>query len=168
MLWFIAQSLLISELSKSTTAPPNRLNVLLIVLDDWRPEANAYGRPFVHTPHIDSIAAAGTTFTRAYVQAPQCCPTRNSFLTSRRPDHTRVFTNGDLKAPAPAAARHTYFRQAMPGGDSVFTLPQWFKHHNYTTTGGGKVFHPGTGLGGGDAEENGISWSTDDYYYCTC
>jgi len=61
-----------------TTAP--KPNVLLITLDDFRPELPVFGREWLHTPALNSIAARGTAFLRAYVQAPQCCPTRNSFL----------------------------------------------------------------------------------------
>lgn len=57
-------------------------NVLLITLDDFRPELPVFGRKWLDTPALDSIAARGTAFLRAYVQAPQCCPTRNSFLVS--------------------------------------------------------------------------------------
>ena len=123
----------------------------------------------MYTPNIASVAQRGTTFLRAYTQAPQCCPTRNSFMTSRRPDRTRVFTNGELAnggpqdalpcpTPMPVAPTPTtpckkwtnappngsmvYFRAALgPAGQAVITLPQWFKMHGYHTSGGGKTFH---------------------------
>eukprot|EP00039_Didymoeca_costata_P005573 m.82609 g.82609 ORF g.82609 m.82609 type:complete len:561 (+) comp12878_c0_seq1:167-1849(+) len=140
------------------------LNVLLIVLDDLRPELPGFNRTWLQTPNINSIAAQGTRFSRAYIQAPQCCPTRNSFLTGMRPDYTRVFTNGDLKG-APANATITYFRQAMPNGADIITLPQFFKKNNYYVTGAGKVFHPGEGIEDADAGEAAISYS-DPYYFC--
>jgi hypothetical protein len=86
---------------------PTRPNVLLVlVFDDLRPEQLPVARyncscSRVHTPSIASVAARGVTFLRAYTQAPQCCPTRNAFLTSRRPDHTRVFTNGEMSGGGP-------------------------------------------------------------------
>ena len=87
--------------------------------------------------------------------------------TSLRPDHTRVFTNGEMSgggpqdAPpcglavgnesarlpckrwtnAPRNGSHVYFREAMPGttGRDVVTLPEYFRNHGYHTSGGGKV-----------------------------
>ena len=38
------------------------------------------GHDFMHTPHIDNLAATGTLFNRAYVQYSFCAPSRNSFM----------------------------------------------------------------------------------------
>ena len=69
-------------------------NVLLIALDDFRPELPVFGRTWLHTPALDSIAARGTAFLRAYVQAPQCCPTRNSFLVSEHSSCSKRLRGG--------------------------------------------------------------------------
>ena len=42
------------------------------------------------TPALDELAATGTTFTRAYVQISYCAPSRNSFMSGRRPDAIHV------------------------------------------------------------------------------
>ena len=39
--------------------------------------------PTLHTPHIDTLAARGVNFTRAYYQSPVCGPSRMSFYTGR-------------------------------------------------------------------------------------
>eukprot|EP00041_Stephanoeca_diplocostata_P023910 m.596601 g.596601 ORF g.596601 m.596601 type:complete len:594 (+) comp22413_c0_seq2:194-1975(+) len=148
---------------------PSR-NVVLIMLDDMRPETPGFNRSWVPAPVLDSIAARGTRFARAYVQAPQCCPTRNSLLTGLRPDRTRVFTNGDLSSPdlvpaAPKNATGLYFRTAMPNGTATYTLASYFKSHGYFTWGAGKTFHPGTGLSDADAGEASYSFS-EKYYFC--
>jgi arylsulfatase A-like enzyme len=44
---------------------------------------SCYGHPRLHTPHIDALAARGVRFSRAYVQAPVCGPSRMSFYTGR-------------------------------------------------------------------------------------
>ncbi len=41
------------------------------------------GHPHLHTPNIDSLAADGVRFTRAYVQSPVCGSSRMSFYTGR-------------------------------------------------------------------------------------
>lgn len=44
---------------------------------------SCYGHPRLHTPNIDRLAARGTRFEHAYVQAPVCGPSRMSFYTGR-------------------------------------------------------------------------------------
>lgn len=44
---------------------------------------SCYGHPKLQTPNIDALAARGTRFTRAYVQAPVCGPSRMSTYTGR-------------------------------------------------------------------------------------
>ena len=74
-------------LTSSSTAA-EKMNVLLIIADDLRPELGCYGADYMVTPNIDKLAAAGTLFERAYVQQPVCCASRASFLTGLRPDST--------------------------------------------------------------------------------
>ena len=63
------------------SAPPP--NVVVLLADDagWG-DYSRTGNSMVHTPHIDSIARDGVTFTHFYVQ-PVCAPTRAEFLTGR-------------------------------------------------------------------------------------
>lgn len=68
------------------------------------------------------------TFTEAHVQQAVCSPSRTSLLTSRRPDHTRVY---DL---------NHHFRDV--GLRGVTTLPEYFKLRGYASVGMGKIFHP--------------------------
>jgi iduronate 2-sulfatase len=81
--------------SAPTGAPypsaPVATNIMLLVVDDLRPQIRAYGVEWMHTPHIDQLAAEGMLFERAYVQQSICAPTRNSFLSGRYPDKTRAW-----------------------------------------------------------------------------
>lgn len=45
----------------------------------------------VKTPAMDSLAETGTVFLHAYCQFAVCSPSRNSFMTGRRPDTTKVW-----------------------------------------------------------------------------
>ena len=59
-------------------------NILFIMCDQLRADnLSCYGHPHISTPHIDALAAKGTRFTRAYVQAPVCGPSRMSYYTGR-------------------------------------------------------------------------------------
>ncbi len=107
--------------------PPDGLNVLLITIDDLRPELGAYGTS-IHTPNIDALAQQGTTFTRAFAQMSTCSPSRTSMLTGLRPDTAGV------------TDQRTHFRDTVP---TVVTLPQYFKNHGYRTEGFCKVYHNG-------------------------
>lgn len=103
-----------------------RRNVLLITIDDLRPELGCYGRSHIHSPHIDRLAARGWRFDRAYCQSPVCGASRCSLLTGLRPTWDRFFTwdcRKDTDAP-----------------DAV-SLPMAFKHADYTTASVGKVYH---------------------------
>ena len=69
-------STLVIEISAS-----ERKNVLLICVDDLRPELNCYGIDYIHSPNIDSLAATGRAFHNHYVNAPTCGASRYSLLT---------------------------------------------------------------------------------------
>lgn len=103
-------------------------NVLLIAIDDLRPELGCYGNEMIKTPNLDGIANEGMLFTHAYCQQAVCSPSRTSLLTGARPDTTKAW---DLS---------THFRKAIP--DTV-TLPQHFKQHGYFAQGMGKIYHHG-------------------------
>jgi iduronate 2-sulfatase len=119
----------------------DRLNVLLIVADDLRPNLGCYGYPAADTPNIDRLAHSGVLFRRAYCQIPSCNPSRSSFLTGLRPDTLQVYDNSK------------HFRKAAP---NAITLPQYFKNHGYHTRSLGKVFH---GEFQQEIQEDRPSWS---------
>lgn len=103
-------------------------NVLMVVIDDLRPELHTYGVDAVRTPNIDSFAKRGMRFNNAYCQYPVCNPSRSSFLTGRRPDELGIYNN---EAP---------LRRVHP---ELVTLPQAFRQAGYRTAGLGKLFHQG-------------------------
>jgi arylsulfatase len=71
------------------------MNILWICSDQQRFDSlGCYGNPFVHTPHLDRLAAEGVRFSHAYCQSPVCTPSRTSFLTGRYPRTTRMRQNG--------------------------------------------------------------------------
>jgi len=107
-------------------------NILFICVDDLRPELKSFGVDYIHSPHIDALAARGRAFTRHYVQAPTCGASRYALLTG------------------------TY----GPGGNGALfarsknikhpSLPAYLRQNGYTTVSVGKVSHHPGGRGGKD------------------
>ncbi|MDA1006175.1 MAG: sulfatase-like hydrolase/transferase, partial [Verrucomicrobia bacterium] len=75
------RSLLLLLLALATLPLLGAPNVLLICIDDLRPELKCFGADYIQSPHIDSLAQAGRAFTRHYVQAPTCGASRYALLT---------------------------------------------------------------------------------------
>ena len=117
-----------------------RPNVLMVLVDDLRPELNCYGAGHIISPYIDALAAESIVFTRAYTQQAVCAPSRNTLMTGLRPDGLGIH---DLQ---------THFRDRAP---DVITLPQYFKANGYRAEGMGKIYHTGHGN-----RDDSLSWST--------
>ena len=113
------------------------MNVLFFVCDDLRPSMNvAYGKSEMHTPSFDAFASTALTFNRAYTNFAICSPSRNSFMSGRAPDSTRVWNfRQDFRAAG-------VDRGGKPGASWV-TLPEHFKRNGVLTLGHGKLYHPG-------------------------
>ena len=72
-----------------------RPNFLLISTDQQRADhLGCYGAGILRTPNIDSLAARGIRFDRAYVSSPVCMPNRASLVTGRMPSLHGVRHNG--------------------------------------------------------------------------
>ena len=110
----------------ATRRQGNRLNVLMIPVDDLRCQLGCCGFEQIVSPNIDQLAATGTIFRRAYTMVATCSPSRTSLMTGCRPDTTQVY---DLV---------THFRETLP---DVVTLTQHFTKHGYEAVGMGKVYH---------------------------
>jgi arylsulfatase A-like enzyme len=92
-----------------------RPNVLLIITDQQFADAMScrMGQQYLHTPAMDSLAAHGMVFTRAYTANPLCMPARASLFTGRYPHEVGVTTNDHVAFdPAEFVCLGTYFRQA--------------------------------------------------------
>lgn len=68
-------------------------NVLLITADQFRYDAMGHCGVFpVKTPHLDALAAGGTSL-QAYTPYPMCCPARASIMTGEPPCRHGVYYN---------------------------------------------------------------------------
>ena len=122
----------------AVASPPKKPNILHLVADDMRPNLGAYGHSFMKTPNLDKLAASGLLFDFAYTNFAYCAPSRNSFMSGRRPDRTRALNFR-------STFRECRTSQA-PGcgpGEAWTTMPQFFLRQGYFTSAAGKVFHDG-------------------------
>lgn len=83
---------------QASTPAEKRPNILVIITDQQSADTASYriGTKYLHTPNIDTLAASGTSFTRAYCANPICVPSRTSMFTGRYPTVTGVIDNSDL------------------------------------------------------------------------
>jgi len=94
---------------------PARPNILVIITDQQSADAMScrIGDRYIKTPHMDSLAAHGAFFTRAYSANPLCVPSRTAMFTGRYPCETGVQSNDPVPFDAHAfPTMGTYFRQA--------------------------------------------------------
>jgi arylsulfatase A-like enzyme len=58
-----------------------RPNILWIVVDDMSANFGCYGEKTIETPNLDRFAREGTRFTKAFITAPVCSPSRSALIT---------------------------------------------------------------------------------------
>ncbi len=97
---FLCSLLSIAELPAAAATAP-RPNILLIYTDDhgWADLGVQKADPNIQTPNIDQLARDGVRFTRGYVSAPQCVPSRAGLLSGRYQQRFGVEDNN--KGPLP-------------------------------------------------------------------
>ena len=99
-----------------------RPNILMLYTDQQRGDAlGANGNAEIRTPHLDALAAQGTTFTHHFVQNPVCMPSRISMLSGRYPSTLGIT------------------RMGVPVPEDIVTLPHIFKQYGYRSANIGKL-----------------------------
>jgi choline-sulfatase len=77
-----------------------RPNVLYIMTDQQHAGMlSCAGNPYLKTPAMDSLAATGTRFEKAYATNPVCLPSRVSMMTGYLPSHFGIRSNADARGP---------------------------------------------------------------------
>jgi arylsulfatase A-like enzyme len=86
----------VMQMSAALLAPaPSRPNIVIITTDQQFGDAMScrIGKRYINTPNMDSLAADGTLYSRAYCANPLCVPSRTSIYTGRYPVETGVQIN---------------------------------------------------------------------------
>jgi arylsulfatase A-like enzyme len=110
----------------SSGALDDNPNVLLIAIDDLRPDLGVFGHPTAITPNIDAFAKTGLLFERAYTQQAVCGPSRAALMSGLRPETTGITT---LEQP---------LQDTVP---NVVSMAAMFKANGYETMSIGKIYH---------------------------
>lgn len=134
---FLVFSFLLTR-SCSNSQLAQKPNVLLICVDDLRPELRSFGAAYISSPNIDKLAEEGISFQKHFVNAPSCGPSRYTLLTGKY---------------GPAGNNALFLRadKIAQGSEAVDpSMPEWFRKHGYTTVSVGKVSHHPGGRGGED------------------
>jgi N-sulfoglucosamine sulfohydrolase len=108
----------------NTSAAAPRPHIVVFLADDHGfADSEVYGSTHVRTPNMLRVAAAGMTFTNAFVASPSCAPSRAALLTGLMPAR-----NG-------AEVNHSKPRAELK------KLPAWLQELGYEVVAFGKVSH---------------------------
>ena len=99
-----------------------RPNLVVLIADDlaWG-DVGPFGHKTIRTPHLDRLARQGLRFTRAYVTASSCSPSRASLLTGRYPHQTDA---EQLHWPVPAN-QITFVERLRAAGYWAAAVGKW-------------------------------------------
>jgi len=116
---------IVQAASAGALEAPDKPNILVLMVDDLRPELGIYGVPRAVTPAMDALGARSVVFDRAYCQYPVCGPSRASLLTGLSPDRLGIYGN------------RANLREHV---SDFVSMPQLFQQAGYETVSIGKVY----------------------------
>ncbi|MEM0895853.1 MAG: sulfatase-like hydrolase/transferase [Verrucomicrobiota bacterium] len=135
--------------------PSTDPNILFLIVDDWgidrSPIDNTLNVPLPNMPNLQSLAAGGLRFSRAYV-TPVCSPTRAAIMTGRHAHQTGVWVPGNAGAFSNTIDEFT-LPEAFTAAGSDYSMGSMGKWHlgggdtGYDTRGGWDEFYGITGGG---------------------
>jgi arylsulfatase len=88
--------------ARSAPQDQQKPNILFLMADQHRADClGCTGNRIIKTPHLDSIAADGVIFSRAYTSTPSCTPARSGILTGLSPWHHGMLGYGRVAGKYP-------------------------------------------------------------------
>lgn len=115
----------ISRDGESFNESSGKPDVIFLMTDQHRWDANGINNPHIRTPNIDRFAREGILFNQAACQAPMCIPSRNSMMFGLYPSQLGIRSNGSHALGDP-------FLPCDP-------IPEMFRKAGYQTAGFGKT-----------------------------
>ncbi|MEQ8848679.1 sulfatase [Botrimarina sp.] len=126
ILWLSCTPFLLGGVWCRPARAAERPNVLMIWVDDLRPEIACFGERSVDTPNLDRLARRAVRFERGYCNVPVCGASRASVMTGLRATPDRF---------------KTYYARADRDAPEAQPLHKRLKEAGYHTVSIGKVFH---------------------------
>src|SRR5436190_11277252 len=84
-------SLSLVNVKRVLAQTPRRPNIVFILADDMGfADVSCYGRPDLHTPNVDRLAANGVRLLQAYANSAVCTATRVGLITGRYQYRLRI------------------------------------------------------------------------------
>lgn len=121
---FAAVILVTAAAPSRAAAEAARPDIVVMLTDDQgQLDSTVYGNDKLRTPHMQRLADAGMTFTRAFVPSPSCAPARAALLTSMMPARNGAEPN-----------------HSKPHAD-IKKWPAYFQQLGYEVVAFGKVSH---------------------------
>ena len=108
-----------------------RPNILIIRTDQHRYDCVGHADRYpVQTPHLDKLASEGMWFEHAFTPIAICCPSRQAFLTGKRPESFGALWNYDLGLPTGHIAHDAwaYPREMQKHGYRTAHIGKWHIH----------------------------------------
>jgi arylsulfatase A-like enzyme len=112
--------------ASAETARPNVLFISIDDMNDWAGFLDTH--PQIQTPHMDTLAEEGVSFTNAHVPAPICGPSRTAIMSGLWPTSSGIYTNA------------INYRKQLP---HLLSMPEYFRQNGFHVMGVGKLFHAG-------------------------
>jgi len=104
MRFLLASGLLLSFTLCPSGLTGEKPNVVVIVADDLGYAEVSFQEKhadYVHTPHLDAVAAAGVVCRQGYVTGQVCSPTRAGLMTGRYQQRLGLYTGGEAGSGLP-------------------------------------------------------------------
>ncbi len=112
--------------ASAARAVPTKPNILMIAVDDLRPQLHEWEKDFMKTPNIDALCGNGVRFERAYCNVAVCGASRASLLTGLRPTRKRFLS---------------YLTRADEDAKGIPMIPATLKAAGYACIANGKISH---------------------------
>lgn len=123
---------LLPVLGTANTEASKKPNILLICVDDLRPELGCYGSTHIHSPNLDALAARGIRFNNHYANSPTCGASRYNLLTGMLARNQAQRGNEAIRKTISEGVRNP---------DKPETFVHQLRNQGWYTMGIGKISH---------------------------
>lgn len=137
----IVIGLLLQVFTATAQRQDERPNVLLICVDDLRPDLGCYGNTVVQSPHLDKLAQQAYLFNRHYAVVPTCGASRYSFLTGMLPRSPVALSNDAIRELIAKPSLKANASSGQPASRQPESFVAHLRQNGYYTVGIGKISH---------------------------